>query len=320
MDDTVAVAQIATAGAPLIKQAFLRLLEDKHLYQSVDVAPADLSEFVTHLAQTRCKLETQVMPTVGGRGRGRRPQSKKEIVREYSEQVDACLRRLPYLMIHEGNVDPVAKLSSSYDKSIVFSVPTVRTYCTNKECGGLWPHNPCSDPSSLIPSSISGTDLQQVFVLRFQCQNCKRDPVTFLVKRAGLKLTLSGRSPMEEIEIPKYVPKQIHRFYRGAVIAFNSGANLPSLFMLRTTIEQHMRHAINAGDKRMTGDELADAYAETLHADFNTRYQSLRPIYLALSDAIHAARDDDAQLFETERKRVLAHFEAKEVFERLSGH
>jgi hypothetical protein len=124
---------------------------------------------------------------------------------------------------------------------------------------------------------------------------------------------------MEEIEIPRYSPKQVGKFYRGAVLAFNCGAYLPAIFMLRTTIEQFMRLAISAGDKKMSGEELTDAYASSLDADFNNRSQSLKPVYATLSDAIHAAKDDNAQLFEAEQRKVLAHFEAKEVFERLAG-
>jgi len=116
---------------------------------------------------------------------------------------------------------------------------------------------------------------------------------------------------------PRFIPSNIKKYYCGAVIANNSGATLPALFMLRTTIEQHMRLAAKVTDKRLTGDELTNIYSASLHVDFNRQYQSLKPIYEVLSDAIHGVKDDNPTLFEDERTKVLAHFEAKEMFERL---
>lgn len=313
------VEQFAPGVKLLIEKAFQTLLEKKHLYQSVEIQMADLSEFIEHLVQRRLDIENNQPMTSSSHMARMTFKSKEEIRDEYEKQTEGYLRRLPYFMPHEGNPNMLDTPHTPPMKSIVFRVPTVRTSCRNPKCGGLWPHNPCPASSFLIPTSDSRTDLHQIFLLRYQCQNCKKDPVTFLVKREGLKLTLCGRSPMEEIETPHFIPKQVVGFYRGAVLAFNCNAYLPALFMLRTTIEQHMRLAISAGDKnkKMSGDELADAYANILHPDFSSHNQSLKPVYASLSDAIHAAKDD-GQLFESERTKVLAHFEAKEVFERLS--
>ena len=315
--DTQTLRRFAPAAARPVERAFRTLLEDKHLYQSVEISRADLSGTIEELARKRYELEGQVMPSPGGSLRSP-PQSWEDIVRECTDQADACLRRSPYFMATDEAAKRLVWSGISYEDVIVIAVPMVKTYCTHRECAGMWPHNWCPASWCPVPSAISGADLQQVFVLRYECQNCRGEPVTFLVQRDGLRLTLSGRAPIEEIEIPGYIPKQVRKFYRGAVLAFNCGANLPSLFMLRTTIEQHMRHAIGAGDTRLSGDELADAYAHTLDGDFRWS-QSLKPVYSALSEAIHAARDNDAQLFETERQKVLAHFEAKEVFERLAA-
>jgi hypothetical protein len=59
-------------------------------------------------------------------------------------------------------------------------------------------------------------------------------------------------------------------------------------------------------------------YASSLDPDFNRRCQSLKPVYTTLSEAIHAAIDDKPDIFEQERAKILSHFEAKEVFERLA--
>jgi hypothetical protein len=83
-------------------------------------------------------------------------------------------------------------------------------------------------------------------------------------------------------------------------------------------IEQHMRVTVNAGERKRTGDELADAYTATLDPDFNRRYQSLKPVYSRLSEAIHTAIDDKPVIFDQERAKILSHFEARESFYRLS--
>jgi len=160
--------------------------------------------------------------------------------------------------------------------------------------------------------------MQQIFVLQYECQNCKGEPVSFLVKRDGVRITLTGRSPIEKVNVPNFIPKNVRKYYRGSLVAFNSGANLPAMFMLRTMIEQHMRSTVKAGSQRMTGEELAAAYSDTLGAIFNSQFQSLRPVYLALSEAIHAALDDKPEIFEAEHANILRHFEAKEAVERLS--
>ena len=319
IDNPDAFSRIFPEVTLLAEKALLRLLQEKHLYQSVELRVEDLSASLEELANTQCDIIAQIMPFGGGGGPRVPHQSKEEMIREYTGQADSFLRNIPYFIKKEGGGSPLAKPSRPL-KGCFISVPTVRTFCNHPDCEGVWPHNQCPDPSYLIPSSLSGEDQQQVFVLRYQCQNCKRDPVTFLVKRDGRRLTLTGREPIEAIEIPRYVPKQVRKYYQGAVLAFNCGAQLPALFMLRTTIEQYMRHATNAGQTRISGDALADAYAQTLHSDFNSRYQSLKPVYLALSDAIHSARDHDQLLFQSEQEKVLKHFEAKEMFERLSAN
>lgn len=291
-----------------IEDAFRTLLENKHLYQSVEISTSGFAQYIDREAQKEISLQAMVAPGRGFNASSSR--SKEQILEDCRKKAVEGLRNVQYQM--KFNEIPLQT------ENFGISVPTIKAVCQNLGCGGLWPHNACPDPSWFIPPVSVITGLQQIFVLRYQCQACKREPVTFLVKREGLKFTLTGRSPMEAVDVPNYVPKPTRKYYKGAVIAFNSGAILPAIFMLRTMIEQYMRSTVNAGEKKITGDELTDAYASSLDPDFNRRYQSLKPVYVTLSEAIHAAIDDKPDVFEQERAKILSHFEAKEIFERLT--
>jgi hypothetical protein len=298
-----------TVAKSAIEQVFRQLLETKHLYQTVEVPITGMSILVEQAVKRERSLQS--MTAISTRGSGSSSfKSAEEISKESWEEVNVRIKTTP-LQFQFG-------ATPMQTGCLPISVPTVKTTCQNEGCGGLWPHNACPDPSWLLSTLNTGGKLQQIFVLQYQCQNCKKEPVSFLVKRDGLKLTLTGRSPMESIGVPKFIPKDVRKFYRGAVIAFNSGALLPAIFMLRTMVEQHMRQATKSGNQRMTADQLVEAYATTLNEGFNSQFQSLKPVYSNLSEAIHAAQDDAPQLFETERTNVLSHFEAKEAVERLS--
>ena len=287
-----------------VEDAFRTLLENKHLYQSVEIATSGFAQYVDREAQKEISLQSQIFP---GRGSSR---SKEQILEACRKKAIDGLRKMPFQMKFGETPHQKGNLG--------ITVSTIKAICQNQGCGALWPHNVCADPSWLIPASSSHSGLHQIFILRYQCQACKKEPVSFLVRREGLKLTLAGRSPMEAVDVPKYVPTPVRKFYKGAVVAFNSGAILPGLFMLRTMIEQHMREKIKAGGKKMTGEEIADAYAATLDPDFSRRCQSLKPVYVTLSEAIHGAIDDKPEIFDREFAKILSHFEAKEIFERLA--
>src|SRR5260221_14079702 len=44
-------------------------------------------------------------------------------------------------------------------------------------------------------------------------------PLCFLVRREGLKLTLVGRSQLPEIATPVFIPENLRKYYRNAIIA-----------------------------------------------------------------------------------------------------
>jgi hypothetical protein len=137
--------------------------------------------------------------------------------------------------------------------------------------------------------------------------------VTRKTKQDGVKLQLTGRSVFEQVEVPTYIPKEQAKFYSGALVAFNSGGQvLPALFMLRTLIEQHMRS--QTGKQELRGDDLCDEYAKGLDGGFKAKFPSFKDIYGELSNALHAAVEDE-ELFESERKRIESHFRGKQTFD-----
>jgi len=152
----------------------------------------------------------------------------------------------------------------------------------------------------------------QLFLLIYQCQRCTGAPQGFLVRRQGWQLSLEGRSPIEHTEVPGYIPKTEQRFFRDATIAFNTGKTLAALFYLRTFIEQFARRQTGIVDKR-PGDEILEAYGKSLPEEHRDHMPSLRKWYEALSEALHAAKEDE-KLFEEARAEIERHFDIRRVF------
>jgi hypothetical protein len=152
----------------------------------------------------------------------------------------------------------------------------------------------------------------QLFLLIYQCQRCIGAPKSFFVRRQGWQLSLEGRSPIEHIEVPGYIPKAEQSFFRDAIIAFNTGKTLGALFYLRTFIEQFARRQTGIADRR-PGDEILEAYSKSLPEEHRDHMPSLRKWYEALSEALHAAKEDE-KLFEEARAEIEKHFDIRRVF------
>jgi hypothetical protein len=175
---------------------------------------------------------------------------------------------------------------------------------------------------SFFPANLSrgflgpGEKTSQLLLLPYQCPQCKGCPVTFLVRRSALKVTLVGRDPIELVKPPAALPKQQAEYFSNAMIAHNAGQTLAALFLLRTFIEQYwytLDSLPAAGAQRVTGDELGQAYSRTLPEDFRSRFPSLSDLYGRLSIALHTA-DPSAALFESAAADITTHFEARRLF------
>ena len=194
-----------------------------------------------------------------------------------------------------------------------FEVPPVKLFCS--VCARAEPYNPFrslahSQPYTESFSPHAGAhEMVQVFVFHYQCQSCRGTPETFLIRRDGLKLTLCGRSPIEHVHVPDFIPKKQRRFYSDAIVAYQCKHTLEALFMLRTLVEQF---ACERSPGETLADRAIDAYMGRLPGDLSDRLPSLRKLYEDLSTAIHAARAD-VKLFEQVLKDLNAHFDIRRV-------
>ncbi len=60
-------------------------------------------------------------------------------------------------------------------------------------------------------------DVVQLFAISFQCQRCKGKLLGVIVRMEGRRIRLDGRSPMEVVDVPKYIPKEERHLFRDAI-------------------------------------------------------------------------------------------------------
>jgi hypothetical protein len=266
------------------------LLESKHLYQKVSIDPAEI------VAATRKRVVSDVS------------------IYEYwaNSQLPLERLRLAKAQISERGSGPTLVMQN------------IKLYC--KKCDGreafvpAWYKDFASDLEAPTESNLGikfsyPSSLPwgfQLLLLVYQCQSCQGIPEALLVRRTGWDLELHGRSPMEFVEVPKFIPKPEYGHFRDSVIAFNTGKTLAAIFYLRTFIEQFARRVTNKTG-RVTGDEIMDAYNETLPAQHRDSMPSLREWYDKLSVPIHEARDD-ADTYSAAREQIEQHFRIRDVF------
>ena len=162
------------------------------------------------------------------------------------------------------------------------------------------------------PFKIRFADYFQLFALVYQCQICESLPTAFLVKRVGTDLYLEGRSPIEHVELPKFIPKEEQKWFSDAVVAFQTGKILAALFYLRTFIEQFARRKTSTVGDKLTGDEILTAYLGTIPKNLRETMPSLAEWYDKLSEALHGAKED-AALFDSARQKIEEHFDIRRV-------
>jgi hypothetical protein len=275
-----------------ISQTFKTLLETKHLYQSLEVAPPadDISSIVM-----------QVRPAI-------------DSGRNFREEL--ALQASLWISKRWNVFNPRGSGYASTDECNVV-IPHIKTFCI--KCDRVEPFNVVATTDYLVDSldrppaqhlvyRIS-SGLVQNFVLSFWCQGCKGVPEVFVIRRVGAKLTLCGRSPMEHVDVPKHLPPKAKEYIAGAIVAHQCGQTLAGLFLLRTSIEQWIR---SLGAEHEKADQAIDWYMSTLPEDFKSWAPSLRDLYGTLSDAIHKA-NASATLFDRAKADIERHFDARRV-------
>lgn len=275
------------------------LLETKHLYQRVSVeAERIVTEVRGRVADNKVYLDPF-------------DESTRQLL--YQRPLIPARQAL-FLLDRSGGTPPVLTLL----------IQNVKVFCSNcddrETFSPIWwtdatneirkPH--VREVMSVPEVSEPRADLQ-IFLLVYQCQHCMGPPLAFLVRREGWQLMLDGRSPMEHVEVPPFIPKAERHLFRDALVAMHGGKTLGALFYLRTFIEQFARRQTGLRGKK-TGDEIMAAYSDTLPSQQRDQMPSLRHWYDRLSEPLHEARGD-AALFEEARVDIEKHFDIRRVFQ-----
>lgn len=294
---------IKTAYADQLVELIVQLIEEKHLYQSIRLDVNATSDAIT--SRLTSGTDTLTPEQVEG---------VRAVVKEGVLELTNTwwTARSP----KESRVDINAPADVYH--SLAFEVVSVRSRCGT--CGEVGPLNLviCTEAASgLAEHNGNHISDENVFTFSFLCQSCRRGLEVFMVSRKAEKLTLVGRSPMEQVDVPKVIPKRQRKYFSGAVIAFNAGQTLAALFMLRTMIEQWTRMEMGAEADTLKADAVLDLYTSSLLDAIKEGFPSLREAYGKLSSAIHRA-EEDAKLFQEVRRDVTLHFEARELFDRAA--
>ena len=286
---TVANVSLAVQSRTSLAVAatFKRLIEESHLYQSVRVDPQQI------IAECTAELT---------------PDSAGSV----THIVNQCLG-LRWVVLDPASAVKTAGMAK---QGLLVPVDGAKLFCD--ECESPTATNLTSVAQmtrTLIPMTASMNPTHEAFALNFQCQGCRTSHVTVLVARTENKLTLCGRAPIEQVVVPKVIPRRVRSFYTGATVARNSGQVLAANFLLRTLIEQFVRpFEPDSGE----AEAALEAYATTLPQDFKDRFPSLKDAYGRLSVDIHTATGSE-DLFAEMMEAVIEHFDARRLF-RLADH
>jgi hypothetical protein len=267
-----------------LRNLFRKLFEERHLYQSVIYEPEALSVI------DDCESEKESV------------EEEKRVIRYWIDSAS--------WYIHDQSQP--TRYSGIEGNSIIVKLTHSMLYC--RKCMRKEAHNVSKgevmyDSGDHMRSEVKTKT--QVFVVTLLCQSCREEVSALLVRRDGGKLTLSGRSPMEYIQVPDYIPKKIKQYYSDAVLAFQSGQMLPAIFMLRTLIEQWVYYKAK---RQSTVDVALDGYMSYLPGDFKQRFPSLREQYATLSDSMHKAYGE-SEIFLTTLAEIDKHFKAIALYE-----
>jgi hypothetical protein len=289
-------SQIYEELRKIVQDSMKELLEKKHLYQNLRIDLASLEKrFLAEASKS--------------------PESERE-----------CAFQLKYFLYGpwesqrtKSNL-PMTKTLPKGAVELYFSFPTTKLFCPT--CKRIEAYNP-EYGEDYVPHSYSQTtftcdekDPSQVFVVAYRCQSCKTSPEVFLIYRKLDKLTLTGRSIIEQVSVPSFIPKKIADHYEGALVAHQTGYTLAGLFLLRTCIEQYARSVVKS--EAQTCDQLMDAYMTLLPEDFKSRFPSFKKLYGDLSEAMHEAKSDSV-LFETALSDMKMHFQARDLYAAAEG-
>lgn len=285
-----------------VASALKRLLSEKHLYQSAQV-------------DTAC-ADSEIERLMVAKARSFSPTMHQHERINIEKSVHECVHAEWFLDPGVEGRPGARPLRSVPKPETELRLPIIDRFCTEKPCDQIRPFHAVPGFCKIQTSSEASNE-QWIF-LSYQCQACKGTPVRFLVRRSGCRVTLSGRDPMEVVQVPKVIPRAHVKHFRDAIIAHQSGQTLAGLFLLRVFIESYWKSlepvtAVLPGNARPSGDEYGTAYNSTLPTDFKSRFPSLPDVYSNLSAAIHEA-NPSAELFQKSHDMIVEHFDALRLF------
>lgn len=290
----------------LIGQNIIELLEQKHLYQNVKIDISEINEFISSFTYYDFYGHHPMV--------GPHPSSMdSEIINKRNEKLDEERKKTIEIVSNILNGRWAFVVKDDYTinhykqklcdiNELIIPLPTIKINCNN--CDSISPpHNPgfigykYDLPNLFFENeSMSKVEVKhtQICFLPYQCQSCKKEPIIFTVSRKGFKLQLVGRSQFENISVPKFIPPEEKEYFSDAVIAFNSGRTLASLYYLRALIEHYMRRILNNNGK-ISGDELGEQYSKMLDDEFPKKFTSLKTVYSELSEKLHKFEKSEKQ-------------------------
>ena len=113
---------------------------------------------------------------------------------------------------------------------------------------------------------------------------------------------------MEILPGSEIISEDLIKSFSDSVVAYNAGAVLASIVLLRAFIAKFARFSIKAHNGLKIEDALVK-YDESLPESIRQGYPSLRKIYNNLGSAVYTA-DADENLFEVSKSEILNHCSA----------
>lgn len=275
--------------APFV-EGLNKLLSEKHLYQSMQIGTGNLEDYFLH--------ERRISVPI--------PESRGYAVSDPPTESELMRLRL------NGAWDYGLPNEKVGHGPPVFTVANIKTFCPN--CSRREAFAPKSISSEPMHERLGAMEQEMVWLMRFVCQACELGEVDFTVSRRKLKLTIVGRLPFEQVDVPKAIPKAQRKLYERALLNRNAGYWLESTFMLRVFIEQFWKSLKLLNKDRPTGDEMGEAYKASIPNPINEGFPSLMEAYDELSRAMHTA-EADSDFVDKISGNIEKHFKARELYE-----
>jgi hypothetical protein len=212
-------------------------------------------------------------------------------------------------------------LSASSDElKLAFYLPSIKLYCatckddhTFSSITAMW----WDGLSDCYPKF--GEKTQQLFNLTYDCVRCKSNPIPFLVKREGLRLTLCGRSERLNIAVPRAIPKALQAIFRDAMSAAAENDLPAGFYHLRTFAEHYMKSCVGMPvAERVSGEDLGAKYNASLDSRMSSELPSMPSLYERSSKFMHERSGTEGD-FATLLNEIEGHLTAKELFLRYGG-